>query len=383
MKLMCDLNRMLVGSREFSYEEIRRQIYEKSGKFPATINSVASTTTFAPLAPSTPSSLLRSGGKKKTPLAPLPPPVFKIPLMNQPPPPLKSNEKWHCNIDSLYRHSDGSELSFEQVRAAHYHNRAPVRVKVEEMSVPPPPSAPLKKETCEMACQTDLCGLDFDIQLVPRVPQAQSEPPSAEKSNGPSPTVNTKQALSSVKSWFNSSVLLPSAPQAPAKKSLFAIFKDPSMVEVVDHCPPPLPAPKPFAIFTEEDFVDQENAAPPQCMTKLKQRRPLVAIEDDENSPPKVEEQVEQDDDFKENQPPTDHQAEQSAMKRQLSGILQTSIGIPCDPDAENGGQEEEDAAPSAHVSRALFIEEDDQTRYYSVPVVKSNYTIHQLKCLN
>ena len=425
VKLMCDLNRMLVGNREFSYEEIRRQSYERAGRWPT-----ATTSSSIPVAaPSTPSRLLnvpqsssgscRSSGKKKkkTPCKAEPPPVFKIPLMNQPPPPLKPNEQWHCNIDSLYRHSDGTELSFEQIRAALYATRYPSvlqpTVTVESPSPvivhSPETSSPekKKKETCEMACQTDICGLDYDIIMVPRCKPAtvvvdQLEPPSAEKSagigsNGPSPTVNTKQALSSVKSWFNSSVLVsttaasqPPPPAAPAKKSLFAIFKDPSMIEQVDSAPPISQSPppairKPFAIFTEEEppaVVDQENVLP-TTSTKLKLRRPLVAI-DDENAPPpqiKTEEpETPTEDDFKENDPPADHQPSEQppTVKRQLSGILQPSIGIPFDPEGERGGEEEDDGrpAPSTHISRALFIEEDDQTRHYAIPVVTFQLTV-------
>ena len=33
VKLMCDLNKIVVGHREFSFEEIRRQCLEKAGRY--------------------------------------------------------------------------------------------------------------------------------------------------------------------------------------------------------------------------------------------------------------------------------------------------------------------------------------------------------------
>ena len=75
----------------------------------------------------------------------------------------------------------------------------------------------------------------FSLPLA-RTPPSSRESRDLEQMTA-SPTVNTKQALSSVKSWFNNSVLIePSArntaaeQQQSCRKSAFAIFKDPSIL---------------------------------------------------------------------------------------------------------------------------------------------------------
>lgn len=406
MKMMCDLNKILVANREFSFEEIRRQIYERRHKA------------------NTPQTER------------LPSPSTE---QNEVPPPLKPNEKWHCNIDSLYR--DGRELTFEHIRAKLYENRlkkeCPVIEKAEKQlaelllnvktdqaekqdSVPcvekpkeevSEAKPAVKVETQDACVQTDVFGLDFDIVLVPRQREAApatpspvrppSEPSSGGNSSQPSPTVNTKQALSCVRGWFNSSVLVPES-RAPepreVKKSLFAIYKDPSILEEpqkkqfavfsdcahdVDRQPVdfkrPFPVfgdsqPRGFAVFDENAPADKENVP-----SKIKTRKPLAAIE------LKEEEQIEED--CKENVPPKGFVQEPS--QRRLSGVLVPSVDVPCDPLGLVADEIEE--APVASVldvpgarrqlnleadekreqvpPRALFNDEDDMTRCYFAPV--------------
>lgn len=449
VRLMCDLNKIMVGHREFSFEEIRRQCYERLGRFPSKSPSKET-----PVTPISSAALLNvrskeKGLKNRTPSdAAVAVPKVKTPKVISAPPPLKPNEKWHCDIGALY--PEGRELSFEQLRALKYAAKVEVRqqqsppkeaeVKNDQVEfkapIPvitePEVIAPALKEepkTREIAVQTDLFGLEFDIVLVPRqqvvssppkqeVPKALSPtPPPTEQSGsgsgGSSPTVNTKQALSSVKSWFNSSVLVPESKvleAKPAKKSLFAVYKDPSMVDVPDDKaqpaskpfaifsePEPVASkpftvfaepetPKPFAIFAEpengsavaqpkrftvmdENVVDQENAISRAPVVKA--RKPLAAIvplptcpeipsSDEEKSP----------DNFKENVPPTTYV--QETVKRQLSGILVPSVDIPCDPAGlvEDEAADEEVAAAPSTVSRALFTGDDEeQTRHYCIPL--------------
>lgn len=383
VKLMCDLNKIMVGHREFSFEEIRRQCYEKSGR-----SIKLAPPEILPITPISSAALLNVRSKEKNAKNRTPSDTAAIQKVKTPkrvakPPPLKPNEKWHCDIDALYPES--RELTFEQLRAQYYATRISARAAVEPEIVPvevppvveaqPEPvpvpvrvviqeDAPVVKKnvpaTCEIAVQTDIFGLDFDIQLVPRkkatTPPSRktpSPPPAAEQNSGvggggSSPTVNTKQALSSVKSWFNSSRLVPEAKPEPkpAKKSLFAIFKDPSVVDVLDERA--APGPKPFTVFCEPEAaagppvqakkftimdenvpVDQENAVSHVPVPKV--RRPLAAIVPlptcPENPVP-VEEDVEEN--FKENVPPINHV--QETVKRQLSGVLVPSVDIPCDP---------------------------------------------------
>lgn len=425
VRLMCDLNKMMVGHREFSFEEIRRQCYERSGRYS---NKTAPTET--PVTPVSATALLNvrskeKGLKNRTPsdVAEVVIQKAKTPKKIGPPPPLKPNEKWQCDINAMYE--DGKEWSFEQLRAQYYAARVPVRpveptppslpenppveLKIASLSLSEPtatvPSQKREPTTCEVAVQTDLFGLDFDIQLVPRQvvsktpsPRQVSEQNSGVGVSGSSPTVNTKQALSSVKSWFNASVLLPEtkAEPKPIKKSLFSIFKDPSVVDVPDessHVPPVVP--KPFTVFVEPEIMaaaplqtkriavmdenapaNQENVAS-SAPSMPKMRKPLSAIVPLPPCQEAEEEKVQ--DDFKENVPPSTHV--QEIAKRQLSGILVPSIDIPCDPvglveDDMNTEEEEQGViAPIAHpnVSRALFAseeeEEEEQTRYYCVPL--------------
>ena len=236
VRLMCDLNRLLVGQREFSFEEIRRQIYVKAGRGVASPMEVVSKTPLPTERPVSPAVLLnvsRSREKSKrpptersrTPCGPFVPP----------PPPLKPNEKWGCTIHQVY--NDGREFSFEQLRAAAQHvPSAPLVVSPARLSFaspqlampderptfdlpaihvtsPSPASAvsnwsssrpPMK----DMAVQTDLFGLEYDVVLVPRKKEespvqeeAAADRLTPEFERPTSPTVNTKLALSSVKSW--------------------------------------------------------------------------------------------------------------------------------------------------------------------------------------
>lgn len=290
--------------------------------------------------------------------------------------------------------------------------------------------------TCDVSVQTDLAGLDYDVVLVPRNPapvpaeSSSSSPPrppassavssamlspprSSSGSGGSSPTVNTKLALSSVKSWFNSDNLLaapapePLAPPPASKKSLFAIYKDPSVLQPSEPDLPVCPAEdenappvrpkksKPFAIFTETPSpveappvkLDNENmgAAGP---VRLKFRKPLAAL-DEKEQPAKKELQEEEgdgQDNFKENVPPCDHaqQGDGQPVKRRLSGVLTPATDIPFDPAARVGEEEindddepqEEPAGAGAilashqPISRALFTDDqDDQTRHYCSPL--------------
>lgn len=423
VRLMCDLNKIMVGHREFSFEEIRRQCYERSGCY-----SNNNAPTEKPVTPISSSALLNvrskeKGLKNRTPsdIAAVVIQKTRSPKIIGPPPPLKPNEKWQCDINAMYH--DGQEWSFEQLRAQYYAVRVavkpceptpptfpecpPVELKIaslclSEPIIPVPPQK-LKPPTREIAIQTDLFGLDFDIQLVPRLIISQTPSPrQAPEQNsavasvgGSSPTVNTKQALSSVKSWFNASVLLPEpkADPKPVKKSIFSIFKDPSVLDVPDersHAPAVVP--KPFTVFIEPEVVaaaplqtkrfaimdenvptDQENVASfAPSMPKV--RKPLSAIIPLPTCQEPEEENVQ--DDFKENVPPSAHV--QEIVKRQLSGILVPSVDIPCDPvglveDDMNMDEEDQEAmAPAAHVnvSRALFAgDEEEQTRHYCIPL--------------
>lgn len=442
VKLMCDLNKITVGHREFSFEEIRRQCYERSGRYP----TVAAAQTETPVTPISSAALLNVRSKEKNLKNRTPSdvsaitPKVKTPKIVAPPPPLKPNEKWHCDIEALY--PGGRELSFEQLRAQYYAARAaaskptvpqspvpeapPVEVQISALAlseqnpalpsdpIPTLPSNPIPTLPCEpkkdapttreISVQTDLFGLDFDIQLVPRrrvaSPPCKVPSPRPVEQNSPaggsgsSPTVNTKQALSSVKSWFNASVLLPEprTEPKPARKSLFSIFKDPSMVDVPDESAPvsKTALPKPFAVFTEPEEAavqpkrftimdenapfDQENAVS-HAPSVPKVRKPLSAIVS--IMPTCQENPIPEEDNFKENVPPASH-VQEPVVKRQLSGILVPSVDIPCDPAGlveEDMMEEEEEpraAAQPPHassgVSRALFAgDEDEQTRHYCV----------------
>ena len=440
VRLMCDLNKIMVGHREFSFEEIRRQCYDRSGRYP---NKIAPTET--PVTPISSAALLNVRSKEKSLKSRTPSdvsaitPKAKTPKAVAPPPPLKPNEKWHCDIEALY--PGGQEWSFEQLRAQHYAARAAKKLDVPQpplvvseisssevpiVALPKPtvtlPSEPKKDAptTREISVQTDLFGLDFDIQLVPRqkvsnpIPRTPSPPPAALEKGSPtngsgsgsSPTVNTKQALSNVKSWFNESRLLPEpkAESNPSRKSLFNIFKDPSMVDVPDQRVPAQSAPfKPFTVFTEPEeevavplqpkrfAIMDENAPPDQENGVLhapavpKARKPLSAIVPMpicQENPIQEEENVE--DNFKENVPPASH-VQEPVVKRQLSGILVPSVDIPCDPaglveedmntEEEEEQQQQRAVAQPSHanvsgVSRALFMgDEEEQTRHYCVPL--------------
>ena len=189
VKLMCDLNKIYVANREFSYEEIRRQCYER--KFPTPSSS--SVTPALPAA-KTPALRVRTPVlKARTPPASCADGAKQHAAFN-PNEHLKANERLHCDVDLIF--SDGNESSFEEVRARFYASRifqkveepspvapaprvqvlavaaqveAPVVLKSIESTAPP---AAIKQvaTTREIAVQTDLFGLDYDIQFVPRKP---------------------------------------------------------------------------------------------------------------------------------------------------------------------------------------------------------------------
>ena len=193
VRLMCDLNKIYVANREFSYEEIRRQCYERNGRsssLKSTSVSKSSSSATTPLVlkapatktpvskPRTPSSNDESSTDGKS---------SKNSVAFNPNEHLKPNERLHCNVDLIF--SNGTEFSFEQIRAKCYasrikeasptlpteeiHSKASAILKSPESSAPscpPPPSAIIKPTTREIAIQTELFGLDYDIQLVPRKP---------------------------------------------------------------------------------------------------------------------------------------------------------------------------------------------------------------------
>jgi len=301
----------------------------------------------------------------------------------------------------------------------------------------------------------------------------------------PSPTVNTKQALSSVKSWFNNSVLIEPRAEVKksetSKKSLFHIFKDPSMIEgkttegprdsvqsgitnkgpftvytesadLVEKVQPskevgrkpflileekepdcakttepfaildenvPAPTfnsqPKPIAIFDENEpkveklstVVDETDRVcgksikpfaimDENCIVassgqsnletddmepaknKLKVRKPLSAIESCPEENPECSANVAQTpDNFKENVPPTTYV--QTKVKRQLSGILTAAVDIEFDPKALIDNQEPEAVGEHTNepISRALFADNEDETRHYGIPLVNHHLANH------
>jgi len=317
VRLMCDLNKIYVANREFSYEEIRRQCYERNGRFssvkPTSVSKISSSTT-TPVAFKTPSS--------KTPVLKPKTPSNDGPLVEgensknpatfNPNEHLKPNERLHCNVDLIFNNE--TEFSFEQIRAKFYaskikesspvpsaekvHCKAPVVLESQESSAQtclPPPSTKTPPTTREISVQTDLFGLDYDIQLVPRKPVV-SSPPSVKTPSPrsfkdfdqPSPTVNTRQALSSVKSWFNNSVLI--EPRADvkksetSKKSLFAIFKDSSMVDgkapegLEDAAQSGTAKKGLFTIYSEPSFSAIEKVQPPKDIG----RKPFAILEEKE-----------------------------------------------------------------------------------------------------
>lgn len=194
VRLMADLNKIYVANREFSYEEIRRQIYERNGRYAGTITAQMKDP--LPVTPKVlpavePETRLRAPCKRFDP--------------NQY---LKSNERLHCNTELIFM--NGTEVSFEQVRAQFYKSRLtaaavesprvaatvvePPRIAATVVETPTcvaatvvetrariaatteparvadptPPPATLTVQTCEIGVQTDLFGLDYDILLVPR-----------------------------------------------------------------------------------------------------------------------------------------------------------------------------------------------------------------------
>ena len=246
----------------------------------------------------------------------------------------------------------------------------------------------------------------------------------------PSPTVNTKAAFTNVKNWFNHSVLLDPKPHtkapvepAPVKKAGFAIFKDPSVME-----PPQtdaVPAKKTgFAIYKDPTTLEPIEEVPvvkkpafavfkdPSVLeaAEVEQapvKKSAFTIFSDENDPsapsvPKVEAESvevasrealkarkalmpieapkiceEGADDFKENMAPCNYVQEKS--DRQLAGILQPATNVPFDPQAVVGDDEEEEESPGApSVHRVLFADGDDETRFFSAPVVSLNSFLNE-----
>ena len=552
VRLMCDLNKIYVANREFSYEEIRRQCYERNGRFsslkPTSVSksSNSSTTPVASKLPATKTPVLKTRTPTHNEASSVERKSSKNSTIFNPNEHLKPNERLHCNVDLIF--SDGTEFSFEQIRAKFYasklkepsphstgevHSKDPAVPEPLESSVPhslpPPPSTKQNHTTREIAVQTDLFGLDYDIQLVPRkpvvyviflfvlvsvffsqyiiiqlyvgrsaLPLVKTPSPKGFKDfDQPSPTVNTRQALSSVKSWFNNSVLI--EPRADfkkpetSKKSLFEIFKDPSMIEgkapecpedpvssgttnkalftiytepsiavqkvqpskevgrkpfaileekqpdltpatepiaildenasgpVSDSCPRPIvildenkptkpsifidendpKIEKRFPVIDEADracskfikpftIMDENNIAASvgqlnsdadnieSVKNKLKVRKPLAAIEScPEESPECSADVAPAPDNFKENVPPTTYV--QAKVKRQLSGILTTSVNIEFDPKALIDNQEPETVGEHTHepISRALFADNEDETRHYGIPLVSYSSTKH------
>ena len=127
VRLMCDLNKIYVANREFTFEEIRQQCHQRNGSSKAAKSAkvlipLDEEPARVPLKPKVVEPETKVD-RVATPGQPIATPVFN------PHEHLKPNERLHCHVEEMYT-ADGKEFSMEQLRARVYARKLEKRAKV-------------------------------------------------------------------------------------------------------------------------------------------------------------------------------------------------------------------------------------------------------------
>jgi hypothetical protein len=134
VRLMCDLNKIYVANREFTFEEIRQQCYQRNGssraaKISKVLIPLDEEPVRVPLKPKVVEPEVKVD-RVATPSQPIATPVFN------PHEHLKPNERLHCHVEEMYT-ADGKEFSMEQLRARVYARKLEKRAKeIPEVKAP-------------------------------------------------------------------------------------------------------------------------------------------------------------------------------------------------------------------------------------------------------
>ena len=139
VRLMCDLNKIYVANREFTFEEIRQQCHQRNGSSKAAKSAkvlipLDEEPVRVPLKPKVVEPETKVD-RVATPGQPIATPVFN------PHEHLKPNERLHCHVEEMYT-ADGKEFSMEQLRARVYARKLEKRAKVIPAAKAPEAVAP-------------------------------------------------------------------------------------------------------------------------------------------------------------------------------------------------------------------------------------------------